>query len=280
MRIGFKMPLCLIDDEEVQVSSILDASFRFSGERTQNVNNEVYEERLFKLIASHGRSLKQAEVSGCVCVLLPQLSDKTLLKKIMLEISSALGGHPSTNIYLYPYGQASFLMALGRIERELVSSRPTWVLGFNAKNDDVNGSRSSVVAAKCEPSKGGLFSRNVCVDLDATQQSIAVEKVMQQLGLNCKYPVSDFTVSVEGEEPIWMHHIQSFSPWITSDTRYHFLNVKLGSLGACSGILKAVCLYQQQMNEVSERFHAVQLDIELSGYVVGALFGRNESENS
>lgn len=129
-----------------------------------------------------------------------QLSDKTLLKKIMLEISSALGGHPSTNIYLYPYGQASFLMALGRIKRELVSSRPTWVLGFNAKNDDVIGSRSSVVAAKCEPSKGGLFSRNVCVDLDATQQSIAVEKVMQQLGLNCKYPVSDFTVSVEGEE--------------------------------------------------------------------------------
>ncbi|OXE31286.1 transhydrogenase beta subunit, partial [Vibrio parahaemolyticus] len=52
MRIGFKMPLCLIDDEEVQVSSILDASVRFSGEKTPNVNNEVYEERLFKLIAS------------------------------------------------------------------------------------------------------------------------------------------------------------------------------------------------------------------------------------
>lgn len=76
MRIGFKMPLCLIDDEEVQVSSILDASVRFSGEKTPNVNNEVYEERLFKLIASHERSLKQAEVSGCVCVLLPNSATK------------------------------------------------------------------------------------------------------------------------------------------------------------------------------------------------------------
>ncbi len=273
MALGIQTAYCLIHNQKFDNAQLADSAFSFVHTLKEGYSEGVGVSDIYELIRKYNTQLKQADISGCVCVLLPHISDHEVLKNITKELSAILGKVSSLEIYLYPYGEPSFLMALARIKRETQVPRTVWVLALNVKNRDEVNSHDSLVLAYCKEQSPGLTMDSVRIDLDKVKQSIAVEKVVKQLGVGCKKQLSDLSFTIDGQEPIWLNYISHLSPWITTSTQYQFANFKFGSLGACSGLLKAINLFDQQIAKPKSIYQSLQLDIEPNGYVAGTLFG-------
>ncbi len=239
----------------------------------KSVTSKVDDDEICKLIRKHQSGLKHIGISGCICVLLPTISDHTTLKNITYELFETIGNTPNLDIFLYPYGEASFLMALARVQREIQAAKPIWILALNAERLDEVDSNDSFILVACKEQPSGLTSGTVRIDLTALDQETAIEKVVAQLGVSSQKHISDLVLTIDGEEPTWLHCLSGLDPWINTSSQYQFSNFKFGSLGACNGLLKALNLYHQQKLRPNLAFQALQLDIEPNGYVAGTLFG-------
>ncbi len=273
MALAIQTAHCVIQNQKLVDSQFTDNAFSLSQILEEADIKKSSANDLCELIRKYKSELKHTGISGCLCVLLPKITGQSILKDIIYELVFRIGRDTSLDIYLYPYGEPSFLMALARIQRETKVGRPTWVLSLNTReHDDINSHESFILAA-CTEKSSGLTLDTISIDLDAVKPDIAVEKVIKQLGVSCQSPISDLTFTIAGEEPLWLHSISGLSPWVTVSTQYHFPNLKFGSLGACNGLLKALTLFQQQILQPNSSFQALQLDIEPNGYVAGTLFG-------
>lgn len=273
MALALQISYCSIREQRFSYSELMDDTFMFiEGNRDERTNSHK-SGNLCGLIRTHESAIKKAGISGCLCVLLPPIPVQSSLKNFVCELLTIIGQAPSLEVYLYPYGEPSFLMALSRIQRELDAVRPTWILALNAEIQDNENSHDSVILAVCSEQSSGLTLGNVRVDLDSVKPNLAVEKVVNQLGVGCQKQFSDLSFTIDGEEPIWMYYLSCLYPWIAPSTRYLFANLKFGSLGACNGLLKTLSLYHQQKQCPNSAFQALQFDIEPSGYVAGVLFG-------
>lgn len=278
MALALQIAYCFIQDQCFSDFQLMDDAFKLPQLNKDERANEAEGSSLFGLIKTNEKALKRAGISGCVCVLLPQISEQSTLKNVVCELLAIIRNESSLEIYLYPYGESSFLMALSRIQREINLLRPAWILALNAEIQDNENSHDSVILARCFEQSLGLTLGPVRVDLDSVKPNLAVENVVNQLGVGCQKRISDLSFTIDGEEPIWIYYLSGLYPWITPSTRYHFSNLKFGSLGACNALLKTLCLYHQQKHQLNSAFQAVQLDIEPNGYVAGVLFGWSAEE--
>lgn len=273
MALALQAEYCVIQNQHFSNAEISDDLHSIL-EAIEEVDTEQVEVNdLFTLIRNHSKSLKQASISGCLCVLLPAISERSVLKNLTYELFAVLGRNPDLEIYLYPYGEPSFLMSLARINREAQAAKPVWILALNTKCTDVVNSHDSFILAACTEQSPGVTFGGALIDLDSVKQDIAVEKVVKQLGISSRKEISDLAFTLDGDEPLWLNHLDGLSPWITPNTQYHFSDIKIAALGACNGLLKAISLYHQQKLQPNSDFQALQLDVEPGGYVAGTIFG-------
>ncbi len=276
MALAIQVEYCVIQNQHFSNAEISDDLHSIL-EGIEEVDTEQVEVNdLFTLIRNHRESLKQASISGCLCVLLPAISERSMLKNLTYELFAVLGRNPDPEIYLYPYGEPSFLMSLARINREAQVAKPVWILALNTKCTDGVNSHDSLILAACSQHFPGLTSGAALIDLDSVKQNIAIEKVVKQLGISSRKEISDLAFTLGGDEPLWLHHLDGLSPWITAKSQYHFSDIKAGALGACNGLLKAINLFHQQRQQPNSDFQALQLDIEPNGYVAGSLISWSE----
>ena len=274
MPLAFQTHLLSFNGRSHTVREIADDSFRLSEEIRSPDFAQSIDEHILSLVRSERESLEQADIKGNLCVLLPSSVDKSLLKALISELSIFVDQTVNTEIYFYPYGQAAFLMALNRINREVNETQATWILAIEVTSD-VEGHvkpQSSIILTKCFFRHSGLVPDVVRIDLDAKQQRIAVDKVFKQLGVSCEHPLSQLYLSVNEEEPQWLNSMQFLSPWVTDQTQYQFVDIKLGGLGACGGVLKALVIDELQRSSPCPDFHVLQADIEPDGYAVGVIY--------
>ncbi len=274
MALSIQTAYCVLQNQHFDNEQLMKDDLSCFQTVDESVTNTVDSEDFCKLIRKHQSGLEGTGISGCVCVLLPNISDHTTLKNITSELLDTLGKAPNVEIFLYPYGEPSFLMAISRIQREIQAGRSAWVLALNVARVDEIHSNDSVVLAFFREQSSGLTSGMARIDLAAIRQETAVEKVVTQLGVSSQKTISDMALTIDGvEDPAWLHCMSGLSPWVTLSSKYHFVNLKFGTSGACNGLLKTLYLYLQQRRHPNAVFQALQLDIEPDGYVAGTLFG-------
>ncbi|MGP1390121.1 MAG: NAD/NADP transhydrogenase subunit beta [Vibrio diabolicus] len=274
MPLAFQTHLLAINGRPYTVREIANECFRLPAETPRSYPDQSLYEQILNLVRSKREILEQSDIKGNICVLLPSSVDKSLLKALINEFSLILGNSANREIYFYPYGQAAFLMALNRINREVNETQATWILAIEIARDAEEHAKSqnSIILTKCFFQQSGLVTDDVRIDLDTKQQSIAVDKVFKQLGVGCDHSLSELHLSIDGDEPRWLNAMQLLSPWVNDQTQYQFIDVKLGGLGACGGVLKVLMIEEHQRSSLNSDFHVLQADIEPDGYTVGVLY--------
>ncbi|WP_104040718.1 NAD/NADP transhydrogenase beta subunit [Vibrio hyugaensis] len=275
MSLFFEPALCVINSKAFSIEQYSNAMLRVPSEVANKLSvTEDDDIRIRRLLHKLSHKIQALEISAPVCVLLPKISCKPTLKSVTSVILSAFHFKSDSQIRFYPYGEASFLMALSQIQKLSFENRFTWIVAINLGESlgSGMGAYDSLVAARCVVVNEGIEVRAQSIDLDITSLNTAVDNVIRQLGSTLKHPVDELLLSTGNGQPKWLESIRFLSPVIKAETQYTFSDVLTGPLGPCGGLLKTLSLcYQQQVRRV-ENFHALQLDIEEDGYAVGTSF--------
>ncbi|HDM8173540.1 TPA: NAD/NADP transhydrogenase beta subunit [Vibrio harveyi] len=269
MGLMFQPSLCLLGDQEFSISQLTNHTLKPSEFSVSNFE-EVGSLSIIDTLDSYSNYLSKRDISGHVFLLLPNITDKNILRRVIASFLSIFSKVEADKIALYPYGNASFLMALNSIERLVKKNNSVWVVAINAI--DSGYGLDSLVMVRCSMGHRGLRPYKVAVDLDFEGTDTATSNITKQLGLVCTHLLDELALSIEGEEPVWLESIQFLSPWITADTSYQLIDSITGPLGPCNGLLKALCVYQQQANRNISNYCGLQIDVERYGYAVGVLY--------
>ncbi|HDM8127096.1 TPA: NAD/NADP transhydrogenase beta subunit [Vibrio harveyi] len=269
MGLMFQPSLCLLGDQEFSISQLTNHTLKPSEFSVSNFE-EIDSLSIIDTLDSYSNYLRKRDISGHVFLLLPNITDKNILRRVIASFLSIFSKVEADKIALYPYGNASFLMALNSIERLVKKNNSVWVVAINAI--DSGYGLDSLVMARCSMGHRGLRPYKVAVDLDFEGTDTATSNITKQLGLVCTHLLDEIALSIEGEEPVWLESIQFLSPWITADTSYQLIDSITGPLGPCNGLLKALCVYQQQTNRNISNYCGLQIDVERYGYAVGVLY--------
>lgn len=269
MGLMFQPSLCLLGDQEFSISQLTNHTLKPSEFSVSNFE-EIDSLSIIDTLDSYSNYLRKRDISGHVFLLLPNITDKNILRRVIASFLSIFSKVEADKIALYPYGNASFLMALNSIERLVKKNNSVWVVAINAI--DSGYGLDSLVMARCSMGHRGLRPYKVAVDLDFEGTDTATSNITKQLGLVCTHLLDELALSIEGEEPVWLESIQFLSPWITADTSYQLIDSVTGPLGPCNGLLKALCVYQQQANRNISNYCGLQIDVERYGYAVGVLY--------
>jgi hypothetical protein len=271
MALLFQSQLCMLGDQAFSVEQLANNTLRPSE------NNELIPQGMessvlpvYDRLTHYSKVLSECGIEGQVYLLLPKLSDKVELQRITTLLLSVFQQVEPQHLALYPYGNASFLMALSRIQRAVKETKPLWIVALH-----VAGAREehdSLVVARCFEQKHGLIFNKIAIDLQLDSNNTAVSHVVKQLGKSCVQELDELMLSTEGDEPVWLDSIQFLSPWVNRDTSYRLIGTTTGPLGANGGVLKAICACLQPKETHDKNYSGIQLDIERGGYAVGATY--------
>ncbi|UMM06267.1 NAD/NADP transhydrogenase beta subunit [Vibrio campbellii] len=271
MALLFQSQLCMLGDQAFSVEQLANNTLRPSE------NNELIPQGMessvlpvYDRLTHYSKALSECGIEGQVYLLLPKLSDKVELQRITTLLLSVFQRVEPQHLALYPYGSASFLMALSRIKREVKQTKPLWIVALHVA--DAKGEHDSLVVARCSAQKQGLIFNKIAIDLQLDSNNTAVSNVVKQLGKSCVEKLDELMLSAEGNEPVWLDSIQFLSPWVNRDTSYRLIGTTTGPLGASGGVLKAICACLQPKETRDKNYSGIQLDIERGGYAVGATY--------
>ncbi|YCO02223.1 hypothetical protein ACB087_04755 [Vibrio sp. VNB-15] len=274
MPVFFEPVLCALNGKEFSIEQYSDAALRVPSDPMlkQRINDDEYEQ-VRQLFLHLNQNILTLDMNTPICVLLPRISCKAMLKRVSSLILSVLNLTTNSQVRFYPYGEASFLMAFNQIQKLSIENKSTWIVALNLGerlSGDID-SYDSLVVARCLVAREGINARGHSIDLETSSLNIAVENVMQQLGAYLQDPIDELLLSIGSGEPKWLESIKLLSSVIHSETKYTLSDVTTGPLGACGGILKILALCYQQQVRGTEDFHALQVDLEPEGYAVGSL---------
>ncbi|WP_199481436.1 NAD/NADP transhydrogenase beta subunit [Vibrio owensii] len=271
MALLFQSQLCMLGDQAFSVEQLANNTLRPSekNERTPQAS-EGSVLPAYDRLTHYSKVLSECGIEGQVYLLLPKLSDKVELQRITTLLLSVFQQVEPQHLALYPYGNASFLMALSRIQRAVKETKPLWIVALHAA--DATGEHDSLVVARCSAQKQGLIFNKIAIDLQLDSNNIAVSNVVKQLGKSCVEQLDELMLSAEGNEAVWLDSIQFLSPWVNRDTSYRLIGTTTGPLGASGGVLKAICACLQSKETQDKNYSGIQLDIERGGYAVGATY--------
>ena len=271
MALLFQSQLCMLGDQAFSVEQLANNTLRPS-EKNELIPQarESLVLPAYDRLTHYSKALSECGVEGQVYLLLPKLSDKVELQRITTRLLSVFQQVEPQHLALYPYGSASFLIALSRIQREVKQTKPLWIVALHVA--DAKGDHDSLVVARCSAQKQGLIFNKIAIDLQLDSNNTAVSNVVKQLGKSCVEKLDELMLSAEGNEPLWLDSIQFLSPWVNRDTSYRLIGTTTGSLGASGGVLKAICAYLQPKETHDKNYSGIQLDIERGGYAVGATY--------
>ncbi|MFN1512795.1 NAD/NADP transhydrogenase beta subunit [Vibrio owensii] len=271
MALLFQSQLCMLGDQAFSAEQLANNTLRPSE------NNELIPQGMessvlpvYDRLTHYSKALSECGIEGQVYLLLPKLSDKVELQRVTTLLLSAFQRVEPQHLALYPYGNASFLMALSRIQRAVKETKPLWIVALHAA--DAKGEHDSLVVARCSAQKQGLIFNKIAIDLQLDSNNTAVTNVVKQLGKSCVEQLDELMLSAEGNEPVWLDSIQFLSPWVNRDTSYRLIGTTTGPLGASGGVLKAICACLQPKETHDKNYSGIQLDIERGGYAVGATY--------
>ncbi|TDE25870.1 NAD/NADP transhydrogenase beta subunit [Vibrio owensii] len=271
MALLFQSHLCMLGDQAFSVEQLANNKLRPS-EKKELIPQARESSVLpaYDRLTHYSKALSECGVEGQVYLLLPKLSDKVELQRITTLLLSVFQRVESQHLALYPYGNASFLMALSRIQRAVKQTKPLWIVALHVA--DAKGEHDSLVVARCSAQKQGLIFNKIAIDLQLDSNNTAVSHVVKQLGKSCVQELDELMLSTEGDEPVWLGSIQFLSPWVNRDTSYRLIGTTTGPLGASGGVLKAICACLQPKETHDKNYSGIQLDIERGGYAVGATY--------
>ncbi|CAH1589146.1 NAD/NADP transhydrogenase beta subunit [Vibrio owensii] len=271
MALLFQSQLCMLGDQAFSVEQLANNTLRPSE------NNELIPQGMessvlpvYDRLTHYSKALSECGIEGQVYLLLPKLSDKVELQRITTLLLSVFQRVEPQHLALYPYGNASFLMALSRIQRAVKQTKSLWIVALHVA--DAKGEHDSLVVARCSAQKQGLIFKKIAIDLQLDSNNTAVSNVVKQLGKSCVEQLDELMLSAEGNEPVWLDSIQFLSPWVNRDTSYRLIGTTTGPLGASGGVLKAICACLQPKETPDKNYSGIQLDIERGGYAVGATY--------
>lgn len=271
MALLFQSQLCMLGDQAFSAEQLANNTLRPS-EKNELIPQARESSVLpaYDRLTHYSKVLSECGIEGQVYLLLPKLSDKVELQRITTLLLSVFQQVEPQHLALYPYGNASFLMALSRIQRAVKETKPLWIVALHAA--DATGEHDSLVVARCSAQKQGLIFNKIAIDLQLDSNNIAVSNVVKQLGKSCVEQLDELMLSAEGNEPVWLDSIQFLSPWVNRDTSYRLIGTTTGPLGANGGVLKAICACLQSKETQDKNYSGIQLDIERGGYAVGATY--------
>lgn len=271
MSLLFQSQLCMLGDKAFSVEQLANNTLRPS-EKNELIQQARESSVLpaYDRLTHYSKALSECGIEGQVYLLLPKLLDKVELQRITTLLLSVFQRVEPQHLALYPYGNASFLIALSRIQRAVKQTKPLWIVALHVA--DAKGGHDSLVVARCSAQKQGLIFNKVAIDLELDNNNTAVSNVVKQLGKSCVEKLDELMLSAEGNEPVWLDSIQFLSPWVNRDTSYRLIGTTTGPLGASGGILKAICACLQPKETHDKNYSGIQLDIERGGYAVGATY--------
>ncbi|MHA2708004.1 NAD/NADP transhydrogenase beta subunit [Vibrio owensii] len=271
MALLFQSQLCMLGDQAFSVEQLANNTLRPS--EKNEVLPQAKESKVLPVydrLTHYSKALSECGIEGQVYLLLPKLSDKVELQRITTLLLSVFQRVEPQHLALYPYGNASFLMAMSRIQRAVEQTKPLWIVALHVA--DAKGEHDSLVVARCSAQKQGLIFNKIAIDLQLDNNNTAVSHVVKQLGKSCVEKLDELMLSAEGNEPVWLDSIQFLSPWVNRDTSYQLIGTTTGPLGASGGVLKAICACLQPKETHDKNYSGIQLDIERGGYAVGATY--------
>ncbi|MFH0273245.1 MULTISPECIES: hypothetical protein [Vibrio harveyi group] len=276
MPIIFDPVFCVLNGREFSIEQYANNTLNVSDDaiRVKSHANNL-EDRVQSLLENFSHHIHGFDIQAPVCVLLPRVSCKSVLKRISSVILSLFNLEANPLIRFYPYGEASLLMALSQLEELSHQNTVPWIIAINL----AQGSSSkfdvydSLVVARCVAVKEGLNVRTQSIDLELTPLNTATDNIVRQLGNASEQSFDELLLSIGiEEEPQWLNSIHFLSSWISAETRYIFSDSRTGPLGACGGLLKALSLCHRQRVKHVENFQVLQVDIETQGYAIGTIF--------
>ncbi|TAA48095.1 hypothetical protein [Corallincola spongiicola] len=232
------------------------------------------------------RDLLREQVSSDLPVifLMPQLSPSAdEAGKLAFDLVTTLFPELATsaNCYLYPYGRASALMGMKRLDTLLEQSQVTHV---------------TIVAADCSAlSLTNEYVANDCIlltrvaksdvgvlipwlkteaQLTTTEVGGAVSAIFSGYVTEIGSPVDQYCVTHAAEEQRdeWLCSYQKLAKVLSPRTKTSFSNLFLGELGAASGLFEVLNYYRQGVAQTScDVGNRLQLDISEYAYRSAAL---------
>ncbi|MBG0761002.1 hypothetical protein BOO22_16450 [Vibrio cidicii] len=240
--------------------------------------------RLIDLIDHHAVHFALVPAEAPLCLLLPEIKERQSVAEVLKAVQQKLpiSTEHERTLFCYPYGSASFLVALKRIAQLANSPYGCWVVALDSSEVFCSGiehqsfeetKTDSLLLARTVDTGTGLAFSPVQIDLHSQAYASGSDSVMPSLASLCKQELTDLCLPLKGEESEqWQNHLYRFSPWITQQTRYHFNQLNSGELGAGVGLLNALLLYEQQKQAPNAHFHALQLDCDPLGMAAGVLY--------
>jgi hypothetical protein len=273
LALGFEVKFLYINGHESSsVKSLLDV---IDATGQIQVNQQIchLDRKPSKTLSSYAERIPAHLVRGTLIVLLPSKTEKSEVQSTIQVLSELVKFKNEVKFQCYPYGNASFLLALSNIERE-IKQEDCWILAIHPAHSqrEINLNSDAVILAKAFATDTGLECLPVRVDLASSANKCAINKVVSQLSFRSRSVFSSLSLSLDEDEPPWLNSIQNLSPWVSEVTNYEFLDAKLGPLGPCSGLLKAIDVFDKQAEDPKEDFHHLQFDIEPEGYAVGTTY--------
>ncbi|WP_217533384.1 NAD/NADP transhydrogenase subunit beta [Vibrio metschnikovii] len=251
--------------------------------RTLSHQSSSLAQRLIELLVHYRTELSQVPLDSPVCLLLPRITDKTDIAKILKAVQEVLlNVHEDRPLFCFPYGHASFLLALKRISALSFSPYGCWVLSLDTSAVFCVGTEyqqfediktDSLLLAHIESGDIGLEASEVQIDIYSQAYVSGVESVMLSLASLCNHELTDICLTFDSNDVSnWQPQLSRFSPWITQKTNYQFNNLINGEMGASSGLLQSLILFEQQKKKPAPSFHALQLDNDPYGMAAGVLY--------
>ncbi|MCG3733386.1 NAD/NADP transhydrogenase subunit beta [Vibrio cincinnatiensis] len=261
-----------------------DLYFTGNTRRALSHQSSSLSQRLIELLAHHRSALAQISPHASVCLLLPEINDRQHIADVLKAVQRVLPSSTDIDrpLFCFPYGSASFLVALERISTLAHSSYGCWVLSLDSSESFCSGHKyqlfddiktDSLLVSRIVVADEGLEASKVQIDCYSQAYSSGVDSVMPSLATLCGQELTDLALSLHDDESSdWQSHLFRFSPWITQETTYRFNNLMIGEVGAGSGLLKTLGLYEQQKMAFKSTFHALQLDSDPHGMAAGVLY--------
>ena len=273
LALGFETQvICLNGHEFSSIKPLFDfADTNIS--MSMNPLEYHFDSRPSETISSYSQQLKNFFIKGTLIVLLPADTKKHEVQSTMQMLRATVEFESDTKFQIYPYGNASFLLALSHIERA-TKQNDCWILAIQPATNQAPTklNNGALILARAFPCDTGLECLPARVDLANSTNQSAIDKVVSQLSFRSSSLFTSLSLSLDANEPLWLNSIKYLAPWITEATNYEFLDAKLSSLGVCGGLLKAINAFEKQIRQPEKGFHQLQLDIEPRGYVVGTTY--------
>lgn len=246
-------------------------------------------ERLLAIIEDQKPALTSMTQSAACVVLLPEMGDPkntatvvNALKQVFLPMQI------HSTVLIYPYGHASFLMALKKIESLANQSieQGVWIVGVDTTLAfclegtcvaQTVACADSLFVVKATAKNGGL--NPIWTQIDAAVAGKSRQECVRFLfRASVQCVPHDYesvwlpVVRTDQEENAWIHDFHYLHNRISLETEHRFTEYQVGDLGVNLALFKTLKIMNELSNSSGDERYCLQVDIADNTHLSAAIF--------